>query len=76
MSSFGGSEVNAFQAVEAAAQNAYANGTLVVEAGGYLPRSAGNVFNINGTLVQLSGGRVIDGQVRIGSFGSVIRLGR
>ncbi len=73
MARFGGDEGAAFDAVEAAANRELAAGRLVTGPGGQLP-TAGNVLNVNGELVQRSGGRVIAGQVRIGSFSGVIRV--
>jgi RHS repeat-associated protein len=72
VSKFGGSEQAAFDAVQSAADAELAAGRLVVGPNGILP-GAGNVLNVNGTLIQLSGGRVIGGAVSIGSFSSVIR---
>ena len=48
-------------------------GRLAVGPNGILP-DAGNVLNINGVIIQLSGGRVMNGVVRIGSFSGIVRL--
>lgn len=68
-----GSEEAAFNAVQAAANEELAAGRLVVGPNGILP-SAGNVLNVDGQLIQLSGGRLVDGSVNISSFSGVIRL--
>jgi filamentous hemagglutinin len=65
----GGSQVNAFNAVQDAANAAFREGRLTVGPNGMLPGGqAGMVLNVNGVNVQLVGGRIINGEVQIGSF--------
>lgn len=71
---FGGNEAAAYAAVNAAANAAYTRGLITAGPRGILP-NAGAVIDVDGTLIQLSGGRIIDGQVHIGSFSAVIRMG-
>ncbi len=73
LASFGGNQAAAFGAIESAANKALAAGQIVVGAAGRLP-DIGNVLRVNGFLVQLSGGRVIDGSVRIGTASRVVRV--
>ncbi len=64
-----GSEQAAYQAVEEAAQEAYEAGQLAVGANGVLPSgNAGNIINVDGVLVRLIGGRIVNGRVVISSF--------
>jgi RHS repeat-associated protein len=64
-----GSQREAFDAVQHAANQALRNGTLTVGNNGVLPTgNDGNIINVNGTAVRLIGGRVVDGQVEISSF--------
>jgi hypothetical protein len=64
-----GSQANAFTAVQDAANAALREGRLTVGLNGVLPGGqAGAVLNINGVNVQLVGGRVVNGEVQIGSF--------
>ncbi len=69
---FGGDRAKAFQAVQSAANNAI--GKAVPNASGQILPSAGPVLNVNGVLVQLSGGVVVGDTVTISSFSGVIRL--
>jgi len=65
----GGSQQAAYLAVQDAANAALRAGELVVGRNGVLPGGQlGAVLNVNGVKVQLVGGRVINGQVEIGSF--------
>lgn len=64
-----GSEARAYDAVQRAANQALKDGRLKPDSNGILPGgSAGEVLNVNGVNVQLVGGRVVEGEVRIGSF--------
>ena len=62
-----GSQVNAFKAVEDAANRALKNGTLTPGADGVLPR-IGSIINVGGMDVRLIGGRILDGKVILSSF--------
>jgi hypothetical protein len=65
----GGSQTNAFNAVQDAANTALKEGRLSVGPNGVLPGGqAGAILNVNGVNVQLVGGRIINGEVQIGSF--------
>jgi hypothetical protein len=65
----GGSAEAAYRAVQNAATEALRQGLLKPGANGVLPGAgAGAVLNVNGVSIQLIGGRVVDGVVRIGSF--------
>lgn len=65
----GGSQANAFNAVQDAANAALREGRLTVGPNGVLPGGqAGAILNVNGVNVQLVGGRVINGEAQIGSF--------
>jgi RHS repeat-associated protein len=75
LASFDGDQVKAYEAVLEAATGAHKRGTLSLGPNGVIP-TAGNVFNINGNLVQLSGGRLdpVTGLLDIRSFSGVVRL--
>ena len=65
----GGSPEAAYRAVQQAANQALTAGRLSVGPGGVLPGGQqGAVLNVLGVKVQLVGGRVVDGVVRIGTF--------
>jgi RHS repeat-associated protein len=65
----GGSELNALRGVQAAANQALADGRIVAGPNGILPgKGSGLILNVNGVNVQLIGGRVVDGVVELGSF--------
>ena len=64
-----GSELNALRGIQAAANQALAEGRLVAGANGILPGNGlGAVLNVNGVNVQLIGGRIINGVVELASF--------
>ena len=69
-----GDQASAFNAVQNAANRALANGQIVTGPNGIIASSNGPVLNIGGELVQLSGGRVINGKLQLRSFSGVIRL--
>jgi Pretoxin HINT domain len=73
VASFGGNQVTAFRAIETAANQALAAGRLAVGPNGVMP-AAGSILNVNGMMVQLSGGRVYNGTVAISSASRVVRL--
>jgi hypothetical protein len=63
-----GGEEKAFEAIQAAANKAFAEGRLVPGPNGVLPSGdAGYIIDVAGTQIRLIGGRVIDGIVEIGS---------
>jgi hypothetical protein len=63
----GGPE-KAFEAIQAAANKALAEGKLLPGPNGVLPSgNAGHIIDVAGTQIRLIGGRVIDGVVQIGS---------
>lgn len=65
----GGSELTALRAVQAAANQALAEGRIVAGTNGILPANGlGAILNVNGVNVQLIGGRVMNGVVELGSF--------
>jgi RHS repeat-associated protein len=65
----GGSAEAGYGAVQNAANEALRSGLLTPGANGVLPGAgAGAVLTVNGVNVQLIGGRVIDGVVKLGSF--------
>lgn len=65
----GGSAEAAYRGVQQAANEALRTGAVRSGANGILPGAGrGAVLNINGVNVQLIGGRVINGEVRLGSF--------
>ncbi len=70
---FNGNQDAAFSALQSSANQALSRGLITTGPRGILP-SAGPVVNVRGVPVQLSGGRVIGGQVHIGSASGVIRL--
>tara|TARA_B110000285_G_scaffold235604_1_gene318577 strand:+ start:902 stop:4846 length:3945 start_codon:yes stop_codon:yes gene_type:complete len=64
-----GSENAAYNAVQKAANQAAKNGGLTPNSLGVLPSgNAGNIINVGGLNVQLIGGRIIDGIVKLSSF--------
>ena len=64
-----GSELNALRSVQAAANQALAEGRLAAGPNGILPgHSRGAVLIVNGIQVQLIGGRIVNGVVELGSF--------
>ena len=64
-----GSELNALRGVQAAANQALAEGRLVAGPNGILPGNGfGAILNVNGVNVQLIGGRIMNGVVELGSF--------
>ena len=64
-----GSEADAFNAVDEAAQSAFKAGQLAPNVNGILPKGdLGHIINVGGMNVRLIGGRVIDGRVFISSF--------
>jgi len=64
-----GSEEKAFLAVQDAANQALARGSLTVGRNGVLPTGdLGNIVQVGGQSVRLIGGRVVDGVVSISSF--------
>lgn len=64
-----GSQNNAYNAVQDAANQALNSGKLKLYAKGILPSgNAGNIINVGGINVRLIGGRVVDGKVVISSF--------
>jgi RHS repeat-associated protein len=68
----GGSAESAYTAVQQAANQALRDQAIVPGANGVLPGDgAGAILNVNGVNVQLIGGRVINGEVSIGSFEGV-----
>ena len=65
----GGSQLDALRAVQASANQALAEGTLVAGANGVLPGNGlGAILSVNGVNVQLIGGRVMNGAGELGSF--------
>jgi RHS repeat-associated protein len=65
----GGSAEAAYNAVQQAANQALRSGLLSPGPNGVLPGAgAGAILNVNGTSIQLIGGRVMNGVVQIGSF--------
>lgn len=64
-----GSRGKAFDAVQEAANEAFKNGKLTPNANGILPfGDSGNIITVDGFKIQLIGGRIINGEVRISSF--------
>jgi RHS repeat-associated protein len=65
----GGSHEAAYQAVQQAANQALREGRLIAGANGILPGGrSGAVLSVNGVNIQLVGGRVVNGEVQLGSF--------
>jgi RHS repeat-associated protein len=63
-----GGREKAFEAIQAGANKALAEGKLVPGPNGVLPSgNAGHIIDVAGTQIRLIGGRVIDGVVEIGS---------
>jgi len=69
LAAFNGSRENAFDAVQQAANQALRDGRLVAGPNGVLPGGrVGAILDVSGVQVQLVGGRVMNGEVQIGSF--------
>ncbi len=65
----GDSELDALRAVQSAANRALAEGRIAAGPNGILPGNGlGAVLDVNGTTVQLVGGRIVNGVVELGSF--------
>jgi RHS repeat-associated protein len=65
-----GTETNAYNAVDAAAQQALSDGLLTPNINGILPgiSKGGSLLNVGGLNVWLNGGRIVNGRVIISSF--------